>query len=65
LDETTFSNIKCQFYQCLHDNISSRFPANDLLASALVLNKAAVPADPLDMAVFGESDVAKLCSTFK
>jgi hypothetical protein len=65
LDETTFSNIKCQFYQCLYDNISSRFPANDLLTSALVLNKAAVPADPLDMALFGESDVAKLCSTFK
>jgi hypothetical protein len=44
LDETTFSNIKCQFYQCLYDNVSSRFPANDLLISALVLNKAAVPA---------------------
>jgi hypothetical protein len=60
-----FQMLNASFHQCLHDNISSRFPANDLLTSALVLNKAAVPADPLDMALFGKSDVAKLCSTFK
>jgi hypothetical protein len=41
------------------------FPENDLLTSVLVLNKVTVLADPLDMALFGESDVAKLCSTFK
>jgi hypothetical protein len=49
----------------LYDNISSRFPANELLTSALILIKAAVPVDLVDVALCGESDVAKLCSTFK
>jgi len=49
------------FFQSLVDNFEQRFPAENFLNSASCLNRAMWPKDPLDRALFGEADVARLC----
>ena len=49
------------FFQSLVDNFEQRFPAENFLNSAICLNRAMWPKDPLDRALFGEADVARLC----
>ena len=63
-DEAKFITLRNQFFQALHDNISSRFPATSLMSAATVLVKATWPEDPLERALFGEAEVAYLCKQF-
>jgi hypothetical protein len=62
-DEDKFCEMKCQFYQALHDNIEQRFPCEDLLKNALVLNAINWPSDALDLALYGDREIASLCSS--
>ena len=55
---------KSQFFQALHDNLLQRFPCSDILASARVLNKLSWPKDPLQKALFGDSELSLLCKQF-
>ena len=63
-DDAQFEKVRCQFFQALHDNIVQRFPCTDLLNAARCLNLCSLPVDPLQRALFGESDIALLCKTF-
>jgi len=63
-DDQKFNNIRRQFFQALHDNIRQRFPCTDLITAARVLCKETLPADPLQKALYGESEIAKLCKSF-
>ena len=50
--------------QSLCDNLVQRFPSSDLLQAASCLNQSSWPKNPLDKALFGEKQVAKLCKQF-
>ena len=63
-DQTQFLSLRSQFFQSLYDNLQQRFPAADFLESANCLNPSAWPRDPLQRALFGEKNVAKLCKDF-
>src|SRR6218665_3729624 len=56
--------IRGQFLQSLCDNLVPRFPSSDLLQAASCLNQSSWPKNPLDKALFGEKQVAKLCKQF-
>lgn len=61
-DENKFAQTKAQFYQSLHDNIVQRFPCDVLLRNALVLNSLNWPNDPIELALYGDREVASLCA---
>ena len=63
-DKQHFTSLRCQFFQSLHDNISQRFPDTNLLKASSILNKETWPVDPLERALFGESEVGSLCKQF-
>ena len=63
-DNAKFTNCRCQFFQALHDNTSQRFPYTDFITAARVLCKETLPADPLQKALYGDSEIAMLCKSF-
>ena len=52
---------KSQFFQALHDNITQRFPCDELLTNALVLNRINWPTDPINLA-FTETEKSQHCA---
>ena len=60
-DEEIFSAQKKQFFQCLYDNLTERFPSTDLLKAAKALDPNEWPSDCLEKTLFGHADVAFLC----
>jgi len=63
-DDAQFTKFRCQFFQALHDNVSQRFPCTDFIAAARVVSKDSWPSDPLEKALYGESELAVLCKSF-
>ena len=63
-DESKFLALRGQFFTCLYDNLARRFPETELIKTASVLDKATWPSDPLQKALFGESEIASLCKEF-
>jgi len=43
---------------------SQRFPCTDFIAAARVVNKDSWPSDPLEKALYGDSELAVLCKIF-
>jgi len=60
-DFSNFSSLRNQFYQCLLDNITERFPCTETLKLANVLNPASWPTDDLERTLYGCREVATLC----
>ena len=60
-DETKLIQIKALFYQALLDNVEQRFPCDELLINSLALNKMNWPSDPIELALYGDRQVAALC----
>jgi hypothetical protein len=56
-----------QFFQALHDNIVQRFScdAEDVLRNSLALNVLAWPSDPIELALYGDKQIASLCKGFR
>lgn len=59
-----FNALRAQFFKCLHDNIKQRFPTDEFLFAASCLDKSLWPKDPLQKALFGEKEIARLCKEF-
>ena len=64
-DEDKFVKLRVQFFQALLDNIEQRFPSTQLMHASSVLSSKTWPADPLKKALFGETEVAYLCTHFQ
>jgi hypothetical protein len=56
----SFANTRSQFCQALLDNISARFPDQDLLSAGAVLSPQAWPECDVERAFFGDREVQKL-----
>src|SRR5437870_1124210 len=60
-DDNKFTRTKEQFHQALFDNVTQRFPCDELLKCALVLNKINWPTDQIELALYGDREVSLLC----
>jgi hypothetical protein len=63
-DHQKFSSLRAQFFQALYDNLGQRFPAEDILSDANVLDKSSWPEDPLKRALYGDKSIASMCKQF-
>ena len=63
-DDDKFTKIKAQFFQALSDNITQRFPSEQFLLNVSVLNEFTWPTDPLERALYGDSQVLEICKLF-
>ena len=55
-----FAQIKSQFYQALCDNLAARFPCTELMNAAKVFDKSSWPKEAMELALYGDKEVAYL-----
>ena len=59
------SNFEESVFQYLHDNFENRLPPAKFLQATSCLNRSTWPTDPLQRALYGESQVAHLWKHFQ
>ena len=59
-DAVKFLQLKLQFHQALADNMQQRFPSTEFLKAAQVLNKSSWPTNAVELALYGDNDIASL-----
>ena len=61
-DKDKFKSLRTQFFQALHGNLTQGFPSTKFLC---VLNKDFWPNDPLQRAIYGETELSFSCKEFR